>query len=172
MALAISNIDFNRLSSKQKLDIFVWKVKTTFEDIRNNALLWKAVWNNLEVPSKWKIHFSTNNSWTILSEAFDKNGSIISSTNLFFQKDIEINKIKCWELFEDETSYWTLANTWTIEFNWINISLDVNWDTTNCNQSKDKIHETIYHKSQSRRTLYVRYRYHSSKNRHISQIHQ
>jgi len=154
MAIAISNINFNRLSSKQKLDNFVWKVKTNLEDIRNNALLWKGVWNNLEIPAKWKIHFSTNNSWTILSEAFNESGSIISSTNLFFQKDMEINKIKCWELFKPKSSYRLLNSTWTIEFNWINIKLDLTWNT-DCNQNKDKILELIINNKTDNQVLEI-----------------
>ena len=140
LAFAISNIDFNRLSNKQKLDIFAWKIKTTYETVRNNALAWKAVGTNLVIPKKWNINFSKNNSWTIIIETYDNTNNILESSKLLIPNNISIESIKCWEYWEDKTLYDEMTNTWTIEFSWINIKLNLNWDWS-CDWNKDKILE-------------------------------
>jgi len=140
LAFAISNMDFNRLSSSQKLDIFAWKIRSTYENIRNNALAGKWIWTNLVIPKYWKLNISKNNSWTITTEAYDNSDNIIYTWSLFVPKDYEINSIKCWEYWEDRSNYWDMTSTWTIEFTWINLKLNTNSDL-NCNQNKDKILE-------------------------------
>ncbi len=140
LAFSVANIDFNRLSNKQKLDIFANKIKTSYETIRNNALSWKWIWTDLTVPSKWAISFSKTNSWTISWEAYDKDNNIIDRSILLVPNSFEINSIKCWEYWEDKSSYWDMTSTWTIEFSWINLKLDINSDL-NCNQDKDKVLE-------------------------------
>ena len=139
LAFAISNIDFNRLSNSQKLDISAWKIKSTYENIRNNALAWKAIWTNLEIPKYWKMNISKNNSWTITTEAYDDSDNIIY-TSVFVAKDYEISSIKCWEYKQDKSLYDEMTNTWTIKFSGINLKFDINSDL-NCEQNKDKILE-------------------------------
>jgi len=140
LAFAISNIDFNRLSNKQKLELFAWKIKTTYETVRNNSLAWRWIWTNLIIPQKRNINFSKNNSWTILWEAYDETDTLLDSYSLLMPNNIIIESIKCWEYWEDETNYNEMSNTWTIEFRWINIKLNLNSDA-NCDLIKDKILE-------------------------------
>jgi len=140
LAFAISNIDFNRLSNKQKLELFAWKIKTTYETIRNNSLAWRWIWTNLEIPSKRTINFSLNNSWTILWKAYDKTNILLDSNFLLMPNNIIIESIKCWEYWESESNYDEMTNTWTIEFSWINIKLNLNSDV-NCDSTKDKVLE-------------------------------
>ena len=140
LAFAISNIDFNRLSNSQKLDISAWKIKSTYENIRNNALAWKAIWTNLEIPKYWKMNISKNNNWTITTEAYDDSNNIIYTWSVFIPKDYEISSIKCWEYKQDKSLYDEMTNTWTIKFSGINLKLDINSDW-NCDENKDKVLE-------------------------------
>jgi len=154
LALAISNIDFNRLSNSQKLDIFAWKIKNSYETIRNNALSWKWIWPNLVVPDKWTIDFSKSNSWTILSKAYSWTTNSwtteLYNSQIDIPYDYNISSIKCWEYLQNRTLYNEMTNTWTIEFNWINIKLNTNLDI-NCDANKDKILElTIKNKQETK----------------------
>lgn len=138
MALWVSSLDFNRLSWKQKLEIFTNNVKTNYESIRNNALSWKWIWNNLDIPKKWKIDFSKSNSWTIIT-SYSNDWTIWNTyNNTSFQNSYQILSIRCLK------NNWTLDNvlntwTWTIELSWINTTLW--WD---CSNNTSKILEITF----------------------------
>lgn len=127
--LWVSSIDYNRLNNKQKLDIFSNKIKTSYESIRNNALSWKWIWVDLTVPNKWKIDYSTTNSWTIsISQSIDKWVNWSNYDNIVFEQGFHISTINCLKYdwtSEDSNISWT----WTIEIEWININLL--WECTN-----------------------------------------
>jgi hypothetical protein len=154
LAFAITNIDFNRLSNSQKLDIFSWNIKNSYETIRNNALSWKWIWVNLIVPYKWTINFSKNNNWTISWEAYDESNAILDNSIINIPSDFSISSIKCWEYLENRTLYNEMTNTWTIEFNWINIGLNINWDI-NCDANKDKVLELIIQNKQETKIINI-----------------
>lgn len=121
LLLSASSIDFNRLNSKQKLEIFTNEIKTNFERVRNNSLAWKWVWTNLIIPDKWVIEYSKTNSWTVTTKAYSWS-SIISSENLLFKDKIYISQIKYWNINQwpiTELSSWT----WIIEIIWWNLNL-------------------------------------------------
>lgn len=140
LAFVIANVNFNRLSNKQKLDIFASKIKTSYETIRNSALEWKGIWTNLVIPKKWDINFSTSNSWTISWSAYDEYNNILGQSKIIIPNDYTIKSIKCWEYLQPSTSYNIMSNTWTIEFDWINIKLNTNSDS-DCDANKDRILE-------------------------------
>ncbi len=154
LALWATNLDFNRLSNKQKLEIFTNNVKTNYESIRNNALEWKWIGNNLDVPQKWKMDFSSSNSWTIVTSYFDWT-SWSGSTSVDFQNKFWITSIKCKDV--NWTLVWTdLIDTETgsIELSGINTQLD--WDSTNCWNVKSKIIEvTFWNKINEYKTLEI-----------------
>lgn len=142
--LGSSSLNFNRLNNRQQLDIFTNKIKSNYEEIRNNSLSWKWVlsWWNLINPVKWRIQYSKSNSWTLIN-----NYSINWTTWLninngpIFNNWYEISKIECqkidWTVTTDITSW-----TWEIEFIWDEINLQ--WD---CNTWSPKIIElTIKYK--------------------------
>ncbi len=125
LALWATNLNFNRLNTKQELDIFVNKIKSNYETIRNSSMSWKWVWTDLILPEKWKIEYSLANSWTILNSSLS--WSIWTPYNLtpLFKKWFSISQIRCLQL---DLSTSTTTNTWTIEFIWSNISLT--WSCT------------------------------------------
>lgn len=134
ISIWVSNINFNRLSEKQELDIFLNKIINNYEDIRNNSLLWKWIWNSLEVPEKWKIDFSNTWDWKIISYYYSWwLWDWIEYKDNKFEEYYKINKIECSKLDWEDTYY--LSNeTWTIEIEWSNITL-----TWACNDKKYKI---------------------------------
>jgi prepilin-type N-terminal cleavage/methylation domain-containing protein len=131
-----TSIDYNRLSNKQKLELFTNSIKSNFETIRNSSLAWKWIWPTLEIPKKWKIDYSNTNSWTIISSISLDWNIWTNNEKIKFDPWYYISQIKCFQLDwlteDDEIISWT----WTIEFEWINITLA--WD---CNANTSKILE-------------------------------
>ncbi len=134
IAIWASRINFNRLSSKQKLDIFSNKIISKIETTRNNALLWKWIWTNLVIPNKWKIEISSNNSWTINSSYYDwTNWYLYNEDSLIVTSPFYINNIRCSSLTGVISNLsWT---TWSIFISWWDLSLS--W----CTNTNDKILE-------------------------------
>lgn len=132
-----TSIDYNRLSQKQKLEIFTNNIKANFETIRNSSLSWKWIWLDLDIPKKWKIEYSKTNSWVIQSSTY--NWDVWSSNNnLQFPIWFYISKINCltinWAIIYENISW-----TWTIEFTWSNMILT--WETWECPSNRSKILE-------------------------------
>lgn len=117
-----TNIDYNRLTTKQKLDIFANSVKSSFETVRNNALTWKWIWTNLDVPKNIKIEYSNESSWSILISTSLDWITWSWSFSIDFEEGYNIWEMRCLELNWDEDSVITWW-TWTIMFEWINITL-------------------------------------------------
>ena len=118
LALWINSINWNSLSDRQKISIFNNKIMSNIESIRNNALVWRWVWNSLLVPKKWKIDFSpAPNSWVKVSYLNEEDYWIsYNSLNIFPKKFYSIKSLKCLDLRENLSQTWEiLSQTWTIE---------------------------------------------------------
>lgn len=141
IAILGMNIDYNRLSQKQELNIFVDKVKSHYENTRNRELAWKWIWIELNIPDLWKIEYSKINSWTIISNAYSWT-SIIDNNDIILRSWYSIEWIKCWEINEDESLYDTLEDslTWSLEFSKWKIYIDW-WVSLECSSNTDKIIE-------------------------------
>lgn len=143
--LSVSNIDFSRLNIKQELEIFTNNIKSNFESIRNSSLSWKWIWTDLYLPDRWKIEYSTSNSWTIINSTFSWSTESELENNLIFKPWFTISKIKClllnWDLDNDITDTWT----WIIEFTWSKITLG--WD---CNNTSKILELTIKNKYETK----------------------
>lgn len=127
MILWVTSIDYNRLSNKQKNEIFVNNIKTNFETIRNYSLSWKWVWVDLIIPNKWQINFSNTSSWKIETKYYS-GWSLYTYNNLDFIDWREISYIECLSLdknVDNVISSWT----WIIEIKWDKLILA--WDCTN-----------------------------------------
>lgn len=122
IAIWWSQINLNRLSSKQKLEIFNNKIVNLIETTRNNSLLWKWIWNNFIVPDSWRIDLSESNSWTIISSYlswwtwynYDDNSLVVYDSYY-------INNFRCSSLTWVTTNF--SAWTWTILISWNDLSL-------------------------------------------------
>ena len=100
--LWITKVDFNKIWDKQRLDKKVIQIISQIETIRNNSLLWKWIWVNLDVPEKYKIdnvelNENIENSnikedkkprgWHFKKEYIDSNGNV-------YHKGVLKSKIK------------------------------------------------------------------------------
>ena len=71
LALAISSFNFSRLNAKQLVSIETIKIENILSEVRDNALVWKWVWIDLEVPTSWEIDISNDtSSWSIRTNYF------------------------------------------------------------------------------------------------------
>jgi len=125
LAFWISQIDFNSLSNKQKIERYTNTIKSNIENVRNKALLgkWIKVWTDLVVPKKWVMDFAKTWSWIIITKALKSDLSILENTDFPMKTWYKIISIKCWKYWENETNYNVTYKTWTINFIWWNISL-------------------------------------------------
>ena len=90
-----SSIDFNTFSDKQRSESFFSKVKTTIETVKNNALIWKWIWTNLDVPSKWQINFKVDQA--IITSYLDPSDTwlVFSEYSIYPENRYSIKKIVC-----------------------------------------------------------------------------
>ena len=118
-----SNINFNKISDKQKLEWFFYKIKTNIETVANNALIWKAIKfpdNSISVPRKWKIDFNNSNSGIIQTYYYDWiNYNIYNENNITTNNFNSINT-SC-ESF-NEVYNKKLTDTWSIIIEWWKLS--------------------------------------------------
>lgn len=119
--LGTSNINFNSSTNRQKLEIFNNHISAEIERVRNNALIWKWVWVSLTVPEEWKIDFSTNNSWTIITSYLS--WTWIQDKNFNFTEWRTLSNIKCIELNWASEYILPSTETWTIIFEWWSYNL-------------------------------------------------
>ena len=110
IALWVTRIDFNRVSDQQRIDIFTNEVASKIETVRNNALIWKWVWVNVETPDSWEIIAS--NTWSgSVQTSYDVGGTLtVSNEYSVTPNDLyEITDLNCLQL--DDT---TESITWDI----------------------------------------------------------
>lgn len=119
LAVAISSLNFNKISDNQRALIFTNDVFTPIEAVRNNSLLWKWVLNDLSTPTKTIIEMSTANSWSLNINYYS--WSTLSRTEnwLSFIPFSSISDLKCSNI--DFSSSWSTNNVWII-FEWNNIT--------------------------------------------------
>ncbi len=115
IALATTRINFTKLSNKERLNGFFYKIKNNFETTTNNALIWKAIkdWWNIIVPKQWRIELNNSDKWSIKTYFIDDTWNPIEYTmqNIIPDDNYSIS-IACKKI--NTTSTWTLLNTWVI----------------------------------------------------------
>ena len=122
IALWITKLNFNTLSDRQKIDWFFYKIKTSIETTKNNALIWKAIkLSNVStiVPKKWKIDFNNSRDWIIISNYYNWS-DFIEYTKIIPNKYYNI------EVYNDST---LISDTGSLLIEWWNLTLS--WMTTN-----------------------------------------
>ena len=130
--LSASNINFKKISDKQKLEGFFYQIKTNIETTTNNALIWKAVKlpsDSMIVPKLWRIDFNSDWNWTIKTY-YSEDWTIF---NLFTNSNIISGdfqiieaKTKNWLDLLNSSNWtgWILINWWTLTliWDWISVS--------------------------------------------------
>jgi len=120
-----NNISFKYVNDKQKLEIFTNKIISEIERIRNNSLVWKWIWVNLNVPKLWKIEFNSwwnwTSSWNVITSYYSWS-TWIQENKLIIDKNFALKNINCiavdWNI-----NILTTAETWAILFEWWKYSL-------------------------------------------------
>ena len=107
IALTATSLNFQWLSDKQKLEIFSNRIITQIEAIRNDALVWKNLYDTTK-----KIWFEDIEQWEI---AINKTTATLEVTAYPKQKDISevkeprivtTNKVSTWEKIEALKCNW------------------------------------------------------------------
>lgn len=137
MMLWISQIDFNRLSLKQELEILTNNIKSNHELVRNNSLSWKWVWLDLIVPDWWKIGISKIWSWTITNNYLSWWLRQDLKNEIVFKPWMHISWLRCLQIdWVTEDTVIDNTSTWEILYN--GIWLTLSWA---CDQTTSKILE-------------------------------
>ena len=147
IALWITKLNFNTISDKQKLKIVATKIISNFETVRWNALMWKWIWTNLDIPESYQIDFSTTWSWNITTQYLS--GTLQTYTDIiplnFWSNFNEVSKIECAKL--DNSTGPLLNNTVSIIIKWGRLSLtgctDVTSKKINIEIKRKQFTETI-----------------------------
>ena len=150
LILGSNFLNFRNTSNKQELDIKAIRIASQIEEIRNNSLLWKWIWTNLVVPTKYRIDFSNSWSWIIKAQYFSWSYiDYIFDKKISFSDNFEsISEIKCLELNKNPINSfsWTTIWTWTIFIEWANMSLS--W---NCAPTAKILELTLKRKSDTKK---------------------
>ena len=117
----VNQLNFNFLTEKQKLDIFVHKIQVGFEEIRSNALLGKRIGDEWEVPKKWKMELSKNGNGSIKMYYYDDTWTNYDDVSIM--ENYTIKEISCWNIDDTLSRSVEGSDIWIIEIEWGNISL-------------------------------------------------
>lgn len=137
LALWASKLNFSRLSLKQKVSIESIHMVSLFEEVRNNALLGKAVGTNNVIPLSWKIAVSRTGSGTIQSLYTETGSNWITYSTLWWNArfPFEIFQVQCTRL--DGTNTQNLSGTWEFIFTGSTLS----FSGGNCQNQNQKLIE-------------------------------
>ena len=149
ISLGVSRFDFGRLSQNQELKIETIRIKSIFEEIRNNALLWKAVGTSSVIPSTWKIEVSQTSSGKVRSDYYSGSLWIDYKKSWLARKPFQISSIRCKNL--SETASGSLSGTGTFLFTGSLIS----FTGSACSSSTYKIVELIQSDGRFTETLEI-----------------
>lgn len=121
IALAVTNIDFSRLSARQKHEIFTNNIITQIETIRNYSFQGKWIGINLDTPDTWQIDISWNASWSIVTTySWAVSGTYLPAT-FNVNPGYQITNIECKNL--DESTVSSISGTWSIFFSYDTVNL-------------------------------------------------
>lgn len=148
IALTATSLNFQWLSDKQKLEIFSNRIITQIEAIRNDALVWKNLYDTTK-----KIWFEDIEQWEI---AINKTTATLEVTAYPRQKDISevkeprivtTNKASAWEKIEALKCNWAWweksIDSAKIVFEWTKTA-KVIWE--DCNENSILQFELSYSK--------------------------
>ena len=154
LILGLNFLSFSNISDKQELDTKTIRIISQIEEIRNNSLLWKWIWTELVVPTKYKIDFSNSWSWVIKTQYFSWSyiDYDLFDKKISFSNNFEsISEIKCLNLKKDDEYILSSTETWSIVIEWANMSLSWALSWWNCWIDKKILEITIKRKSDTKK---------------------
>ena len=128
----LSRMNYNPQINNQKFLEFNNQITSNIEALRNNALIWKWVWLNLDTPNSWLIEIST---WALSTSYYSW------ATKVWYKLyDVNFNNLNQIKNFECNTITWATLSTTTSK-----VEILINWNTIDltwaCNQANAKILE-------------------------------
>lgn len=129
LGIWITSFNFNRLSSNQEVDIEMIKINWILDEVKNNSLIWKWIWIDLQTPSDWEIFIeNSSSSWSI--NAIYTISTWTGLLTSWEAKDtFEISNIRCQRLSPDN-SFDSPTNNASLIFTWSDILLSWCSDNT------------------------------------------
>lgn len=127
IAIWVSNVNWNRLSDRQKVIVFKNRIISDIETVRNNALFGKGIGTNLDVPEAWRVDISQNGVYFL----YQTGGVFTFYDNVDMQNNESITQVRCWENPITQTGsiliQWIqMTLTWATDCEWEkNISFDI-----------------------------------------------
>lgn len=113
--LAGSSFNFSRLSQEEKINIETIKIISIIEESRNNALIGKWVWVDLETPDSWNISISPENNWNVESNYTLSNSGTWSYLSWNGVDPFWIFNMLC---LRHDASQEDITTPLTLEFSW------------------------------------------------------
>ena len=114
LALWVSRLNFSRMSQVELLNIESIKMLTLIEEMRNNALVWRAISAGWQIPENWRIVFDIDDNrysaWFLRETWLAPEITINSNIRVPFG----IMSVRC--IWIDNTNLWNMANLGSIEF--------------------------------------------------------
>ncbi len=154
LAIWTTQVNFNKIWDKQRLDTVVTKIISNFETVRWNALMWKWIGTNLNVPESYQIDFSTTWSGSIttqyLSWTLQVYNDIVPVD--FGDKFNRLSVFRCNTLIDTDPSN-HISNSWdvwTVILKWGSLYL-----TWACNQPSSKILEFDVQRKEFSETIQI-----------------
>ncbi len=152
IAFWITQVSFNTIWDKQKLDTTITKIVSNIETVRSNALMWKWIWTDLTVPESYQIDFSTTWSGNILTRYLSWTLETYNDISdvVFWTDYTGLESIRCLTLNQGENAVLTNTQTWTIIMKWS--SMELSWD---CTTASSKILELTIKRKQFTKTIQI-----------------
>jgi prepilin-type N-terminal cleavage/methylation domain-containing protein len=120
----VSNVDWNRLSDRQKFTIFQNRIISEIETVRNNALFWKGIWASLDVPETWTIDVSRD--WFDISHQSWAISTAYTNSNIWLKQFETIQDLYCWstQIPPSATPITVIIENADINFTWATVCDD------------------------------------------------
>lgn len=127
LALWLSNLNLNRLSINQKSEIELTKIISIIEETRNNALIGRWVWVNLDTPDSWSVVIDAS-SWNIESQWELESGATWALSSWVSPDQSEITNMRCQTI--DGLNNDTVVTRASIHYDWLDGSITWCSDST------------------------------------------
>lgn len=114
-----NSMNFNKWRDKEELELFKNSIVSKFETVRNNSMMWKWIWPNLDHPKLWKITFST---WTtVMKTQYNTWAGLVDDTeNTITDTTRSISKISCLKI---DNTFLNNVSSWVVLIKWDQLSL-------------------------------------------------
>ncbi len=134
LTIWISSLYSKNMWDRQRLNIQTNLLITILDTTKNNALVWKWIWRNLDVPEYYNLEIKKNKDWNQWSLKTSYFLTWITNYPDLSIENYDIKNIFCFNL--DWTNI-TESESITIKYEWNNIS------ATWCSSESQKLVEVI-----------------------------